>query len=286
MVFNRAIRDSADRLTAPAARMLSGVATLRVTIAYAVALIAVSVTLTALGPHAGDAAVSRMSTNLHNLAHGRLDTLVGSAFVSDGGDLLAWLPGLVCLLALGELIWRSKGLVIAFAAGHIGATLVVAVGLAVAVETEWLPTSVVHASDVGMSYGAVGVLGALTAAIPSRWRSTWIGWWLGTAVAAAVGADFTGAGHIVALLLGIGLSFRLRPIASWTPTHVALLAVGVVFGYLVLSDSSSLAPVGGLAGILAANLVNRVVRSRSGKDRMPAPQLGLGPDAALSSITE
>ncbi len=70
-----------SRWTATATRALSVVASLRVTIVYAVALVAVSTTLTALGPHARDVAVSRMSTNLHNLAHGHLSTLVGSAFV-------------------------------------------------------------------------------------------------------------------------------------------------------------------------------------------------------------
>lgn len=82
---------------------------LRVTAAYAVLLLAVSVTLTALGARTRAAVVSEMSTNLHNLAHGHLGTLVGSAFVSDGGDVYLWLPGLVCLLALGELIWHGRG---------------------------------------------------------------------------------------------------------------------------------------------------------------------------------
>jgi len=259
-----AIRGAAGRWTALAARTLSGVAAVRVTVAYAVALAAVSVALSVLGPHAREVAVSRMSTNLHNLAHGRLSTLAGSAFVSDGGHVLVWLPGLVCLLALGELIWRSKGLLIAFSLGHVGATLIVAVGLVAAVETGWLPISIARASDVGMSYGAVSVLGALTASMPARWRPTWAGWWLGIAVASAVGSDFTGVGHIVALLLGIGLSFRLRAIPRWTSTHVGLLAVAVVFGYLVLSPSSAAAPVGGLAGILIAHLAGRVLPSRMG----------------------
>ena len=55
----------------------------------------------------------------------------------------------MCLLALGELIWRGRGLSITFAVGHIGATLIVAVGLVAAVETGWLPFSVARASDVG-----------------------------------------------------------------------------------------------------------------------------------------
>jgi hypothetical protein len=239
---------------------VSGAAQLRVTAAYAVVLIGVSLTLTMLGPRARDAAVSRMSTNVHNLRHGHMGTLVGSAFVDDSDAIYVWLPGLVCLLALGELIWRSRGLVVAFAVGHIGATLIVAVGLAAALEAGWLPMSVARARDVGVSYGAVCVLGALTASIPSRWRSVWIGWWLGVAVIAALGADFTAFGHILALLLGIRLSFQLPSIAHWTPIRVALLCVSVAFGYFVLSGSLVAAPAAGLAGALIALLAGRVLR--------------------------
>src|SRR5690242_8782191 len=118
---NKAIRGrvlcAADRWTALAARTLSGATSVRVTAAYAVVLVTVSLTLTALGPHAREVAVSQMSTNLHNLAHGQLGALIGSAFVNDGGSVDIWLLGLVCLLGLGELIWRSKGLLIAFAVG-------------------------------------------------------------------------------------------------------------------------------------------------------------------------
>jgi len=234
------------------ARVASGASQLRATAAYAVVLIGVSLTLTMLGPHARDAAVSRMSTNLHNLRHGHMGTLVGSAFVDDGGAVYIWLPGLVCLLALGELIWRSKGLVVAFAVGHIGATLIVAAGLATALEAGLLPMSVARASDVGVSYGAVCVLGALTTSIPSRWRAVWIGWWLGVAVVAAMGGDFTAFGHIFALLLGIRLSFELPSTTHWTPLRVALLAGSVAFGYFVLSGSLLVAPVAGLAGALIA----------------------------------
>jgi hypothetical protein len=278
MMSGSAVRDSADtralrignRWRATVARTAFGASQLRVTAAYAVVLVGVSLTLRLLGPHARDAAVSRMSTNLHNLRHGHMGTLVGSAFVDDSDAIYVWLPGLVCLLALGELIWRSRGLVVAFAVGHIGATLIVAVGLAAALEAGWLPMSVARASDVGVSYGAVCVLGALTASIPSRWRSVWIGWWLGVAVVAALGADFTAFGHILALLLGIRLSFQLPSIAHWTPIRVALLCVSVAFGYFVLSGSLMAAPVAGLAGALVALLAGRVVRP----DRIIAPESG------------
>jgi hypothetical protein len=261
-----------NRWTAMAARTLSTATSLRVTVAYAVVLVAVSETLTALGPHARDVVVSDMSTNLHNLAHGHVAALVGSAFVSDGGPVCVWLPGLLCLLALGELIWRSVGLFIAFAVGHIGATLIVAAGLAAALEVGWLPISVARATDVGISYGAACVLGALTASIPSRWRPLWIGWWLGIAAAAASAADSTAVGHIVALLLGMGLSFPLRSIERWTPIRVVLLAVGSAFGYLMLSGLLLVAPFAGLAGSLIAYVVRRVLRSRNVNRADPAPR--------------
>jgi hypothetical protein len=253
----RAIR-AERRWAATAARVLSVAASLRVTIVYAVTLVAVSTTLTALGPHAREVVVSRMSTNLHNLAHGHLTTLVGSAFVDSGGHWYAWLPGLTCLVALGELIWRGRGLIVAFALGHIGATLVVAVGLVAAVKAGWLPISVARATDVGISYGAVCVLGALTASIPSRWRPIWIGWWLGITVAVAWAGnfDFTAVGHIVSLLLGVGVSFRLPSIAHWSPVHAALLVNSVVFGYFMVSGSSVLAPVGALIGMALAFLAS------------------------------
>jgi hypothetical protein len=263
------VQRAENRWTATATRALSVVASLRVTIVYAVALVAVSTTLTVLGPHARDVVVSRMSTNLHNLARGHLSTLVGSAFVDDGGEVYTWLPGFVCLLALGELIWRSTGLLIAFTVGHIGATLLVAAGLVAAVQAGWVPISVAHASDVGVSYGAVCVLGALTASIPARWRPVWIGWWLGlTATAAwATEFEFTAVGHVLALLLGMGVSFRLPSMARWSSLHLALLAVGVAVGYFMVSGSSMVVTAGGLAGMAVAFLVGGIWRSRSGYPR-------------------
>ena len=160
--------------------VLASVARLRVTVAYAIVVTCVTMTLLALGPQAQERAISRASTNLHNLSRGHIGTLLDSAFVVDAGPIYEWLPGLVCVLAVAELLWGSWRLIVAFAVGHVGATLLVAVGLTAAVEWNWLDAgSVTRATDVGMSYGAAGVLGALTAAVPRRWRSTWIGWWLG-----------------------------------------------------------------------------------------------------------
>ena len=166
--------------------MLARLSRVRMTLGYVATLVAVSVALVVLGPRVHDRVVGLASTNLHNLARGHLGTLFGSAFVTDAGPMWFWLPGLVCLLALAELIWRSGRLALVFVTGHVGATLLVATGLTAAIEFGWLPLSISRASDVGMSYGAVAVLGALTAAIPRRWRPVWIGWWVPVGIAAAI----------------------------------------------------------------------------------------------------
>jgi hypothetical protein len=243
-------------------RVLSGLLPVRVTLAYALVLVVVATTLLVLGPAAQDLVVSRMSTNLHNLTHGHLGTLLGSAFVTTGAEIYVVLPGLVCLLALAELLWQGRRLVLAFAVGHIGATLVVAAGLATAIRLGWLPVSVTRASDVGISYGAAAVLGALTAALPARWRPAWIGWWLAiAALAAASGADFTPVGHMVGLTLGMLLSPQLRSAEPWTRRRLALLAGGAAFGYLFLTEMSvSMAPVAGSAGVLIALGATSVTR--------------------------
>src|SRR5271163_369612 len=176
--------------------IMTRLARVRFAVGYAAIVAAVSCTLLVLGPRTHDLIVQRASTNLHNLAHGHLATLIGSALVVDAGPIYFWLPFLTCLLVLAELQLRTIRLMLAFLVGHIGATLVVAVALAAAVEFGWLPVSIARASDVGMSYGALAVLGALTTTLPRRWRPVWVGWWIAAAITAAImGADFTDAGH-------------------------------------------------------------------------------------------
>ena len=244
--------------------LLRALTRIRVTAFYAVILTSVTSVLVHLGPRVQNRVISHASTNLHNLSHGHLGTLLVSAFVIDAGPIYVWLPGLVCLLMLAELLWRSGRLVVAFAVGHIGATLLVAVGLTAAVELNWLSADVTRATDVGMSYGASAVLGALSAAIPRRFRPAWMGWWLAVAVAVVVvGRDFTDVGHAVALLLGMLVSSRFGRPGAWTPARCLLLAVASTFGYLMLANTGlSLIVATGLAavGALAAHLAARSAR--------------------------
>ncbi|MFV8052066.1 rhomboid-like protein [Mycobacterium sp. 48b] len=236
------------------ARLLSALIRVRVTLVYAAALFVIASLLLILGPKVQDRVVGHLSTNLENLRQGHLGTLVGSAFVTAEGYTYLLLPGLVCLLALAELLWCSRRLIQAFALGHVGATLIVAAGLAGAVKLGWLPLSVAHAKDVGLSYGTIAVLGTLTAAIPVLWRPAWVGGWVTIAlVVAAWGTDFTAAGHAIALIIGILLSTRFGTDSDWTPARLILLAVGIAFGLLLLLGVSlPAAPIALPAGLAVA----------------------------------
>jgi hypothetical protein len=251
--------------------IFSRLARVRFTIGYVAILLAISCVILALGPHAHDVLVQRASTNLHNLARGHLGTLLGSALVVDAGPLYFWLPFLTCLLALAELHLRTIRLVVAFLVGHIGATLVVAAALAAAVEFGWLPISVARASDVGMSYGALAVLGAMTAAIPERWRPAWIGWWVSAGLASAIiGADFTDAGHTIAVILGVLVSARFRQPIRWTPVLCLMLAASSGFGFLVLAHHWGTMAAAPVCGAFGAFVAYKIAQLRTARNSLPA----------------
>jgi len=250
--------------------ILSRLARVRFTVGYVATLAAVSIAILMLGPRAHELVIQRASTNLHNLARGHLTTLVGSAFVVEAGPLYFWLPFLTCLLALAELHLHTIRLIVTFLVGHIGATLLVAAALAAAVEIGWLPISITRASDVGMSYGALAVLGALTATIPRRWRPAWIGWWVSVGIATAViGADFTDAGHTVAVILGVLVAARFGRPVHWTPVRCLMLAMASGFGFLLLAHHW-VTMAGGLAfGVVGAVAAYTIVRLSAVRSSLP-----------------
>jgi hypothetical protein len=244
-------------------RALATLALVRVTVGYSVTLVVVGAVLGMAGPRVADDVVSDMSTNLHNLARGHLGTLVGSAFIDPAGPIHVWLPGLLCLLGLTELLWGSGFLILSFGLGHVGATFVVAVGLAAGVGLGWLPTSIARASDVGASYGVAAVLGVLTVAMPRRWRAAWVGCWIMVAgQAVCIGGDFTSVGHLVALMLGVMLSARFHFVARWTLARWVMLVIGAAYGYLVLANVELVPLTAGLLGLIACYSAARLWRKR------------------------
>ena len=268
--------------------VLARLGRVRVTLLYAAALAAVAVGVAHLRPQVQQSLMRHVSTNLHNLGEGRVGTLIGSAFVNESGPVYLWLPGLVALLALGELLWESRRLVVAFVIGHVGATLLVAAGIAAALTAGWVSSSIVDATDVGMSYGAVAVMGSFPAAIPRRWRAGWAGCWLAVAFGSVVlsGGEFTNVGHAVALVLGMAVGARFGTPQQWTLPRYALLVVAAGFSYLMMAygDLTITATAGlGLLGAIVAQAFSVVLSAHTNSSALASIQSDSQVSGGLSS---
>ncbi|APB01210.1 rhomboid-like protein [Nocardia seriolae] len=212
------------------------------TYSYVGLLTLITVALTMVSAKNETRIVLHASTNLHNLTKGRFGTLFSSAFLVGEGAATVFIivPLLACLLALAERRFGAVKLVHTFFIGHVGATVLVAVGLWVAVRSHLMPNSITMVEDVGVSYGTMAVVGALIAVLPAHRRFVWAASWLTLALGGVmVWHTFTNVGHFLALCLGLGVG-RLMIRRQVTPSHplnwpeTLLLAVGSVFACLVL----------------------------------------------------
>ncbi|MFD6230578.1 rhomboid-like protein [Streptomyces sp. NPDC060232] len=163
-----------------------------------------------------------VSTNPDNLQDHPLSALVGSVLFFDGtltdvastgfvGTLITLGLGVGCFLAWAEHRWGAPRAMAVFLGGHVAATLLTAVVIAVALRQGWYPPAVRQGLDFGVSYGAQAVLAVGTLALPRWGRLPWavfvLGWPLGGAEwMAGPLPDFTTVGHLVAAGLGFGLS--------------------------------------------------------------------------------
>lgn len=162
------------------------------------------------------AALRTASTNLHGLSHQPVTVLVSSAMWAEPGGwrgYLAFLAAAVLVLAPVERRLGTGRSLIAFTAGHAGATLISAAGLWLAIEVGRADRSLSRAVDVGWSYGTLTVAAVATGLAPARAR--W--WWAAVLVAlCAVGLarqpDVTGVGHALSVAIGFALGPSLtRP---------------------------------------------------------------------------
>ncbi len=104
-----------------------------------------------------------------------------------------------------------------------------------------------------------------------------MGWWLAVALAsAALGAEFTDAGHTVALLIGLALATRFGRPAHWTRVRYALLAVGAAFGFLLLAHTAVTALTGLALGTLSALVAHTIARRRVTRKSLTTSALTAG----------
>ncbi|MFI9200695.1 rhomboid-like protein [Streptomyces sp. NPDC053048] len=146
------------------------------------------------------------STNVDNLRRGRWDTLASSALVVEAPMELPYALLLLAVLGYTEYAYGAWWAAGAFVYGHVGASLVVYAGLRALRPGPRTRSAI----DVGASYGFNAMVGALATTLPRGYVRTGA-----CAALLALGArpylrgpgraDFTDAGHLLALVLGIGL---------------------------------------------------------------------------------
>ncbi|MFF3091296.1 rhomboid-like protein [Streptomyces nojiriensis] len=147
------------------------------------------------------------STNVDNLAAGRWETLLSSAFVVEEPMPLPYALLLVAVLGYAEYAYGAWWAASVFLFGHAAATLLVYGALRRTADPRTR-----RAVDVGTSYGFNAVLGSLTSALPRGAARTAARVGLLALAAAPVvrrGRTFTDAGHLAALGVGIGVSLAL-----------------------------------------------------------------------------
>lgn len=183
-----------------------------VTSAYLLVLVVTTWVLQTSSSRIANRLLLEQSTNLHHLARDPIRVLVGSAFwLSAGWQLLLWAPLFVLVLAQVERRLGSGRATLVFAAGHVGATLLTAAGLWIALRVDLVEQNVINARDVGPSYGFFAVAALMTAFVDRRVRRAYAVGLVALLVAwLAASRSFTDVGHLLAL----GIGFACLPLAG------------------------------------------------------------------------
>jgi hypothetical protein len=175
--------------------------------AYAAVVVVVAIVVRVLPGTRTQDLVLDSSTNVDNLRHTPLLVLGASAFVvSPVWGLWILAPLVVVFTAAQRRLGRAATIIVAVL-GHVGATLFVAVLLAAGINDGVVDADVAREPDVGVSYGLAAVAAVLVGRVPRRWRP----WYALGVLAVAVGSllldqDYTGVGHLTAVLLGFALA--------------------------------------------------------------------------------
>ena len=175
------------------------------TAAYLIVLVTTTAVLSTASAHTDNQLLLDVSTNLHQLAHVPLRVLFASAFWTSGWwDLALWAATFAAIVVPAErrLGWRRT--TIAFAAGHVGATLIVAAGLWIGIQLGVANPADVLAQDVGVSYGFFAVVALAAYLLPSRYRILYLAITVSYLLAAAAFSHtFTDFGHLTAVAIGL-----------------------------------------------------------------------------------
>lgn len=183
-----------------------------VTVTYVLILGGVTGWLYTVSNDVRDSVAQAASTNLHNLSTDPVVLLTSAVVVS--GHSLVWPARVAVLLLLVEHLLGTVRAAAIFVAGHIGATLLVAGGLLIAIANNWEDDAVRTARDTGVSYAGMALAGGLAVALcRANSRINKVGFGLLVVLAVEVAdpllrdLDFTAVGHACALVLGMSCAW-------------------------------------------------------------------------------
>jgi membrane associated rhomboid family serine protease len=152
-----------------------------------------------------------ISTNVHNLSHRPVTSLVASALVIDGQALVLWSVALVAVLIPVERRYGTMRTIAVFAAGHVLATLFTELPVAIGIHLGYLPHSDARWLDVGVSYGLAAVTAVAVGLIPGRRRFVITALMAGALVGTLIAMpSMAAAGHVIAFSIGILCCALLR----------------------------------------------------------------------------
>lgn len=161
--------------------------------------------MTETGRDADRTLLSR-STNLDHLGRDPARVIAASAFWLSSGwrPLCVTAALLLVVVAAAERRIGSRRTVVLLAAGHVGATLLTAAGLWIAVHLGALAPSIAHARDVGPSYAIDAAAAGLTYLLAPRLRLLYLAAVVAYVVVPGVLApDFSAVGHLLSVAIGL-----------------------------------------------------------------------------------
>ena len=162
--------------------------------------------LVGASPTVVSALLEEQSTNLRHLRQDPLRVLIRSAFWLSGYELLFWAALFLIVLAPAERWLGTVRWLVAFTAGHVGATVMTASGIWLAIKSGVAPERLQNAVDVGVSYGFAAIAALFTYRLPQPWRIAWAAGLIAYASSGIViDRDFTAYGHAAALVIGFAL---------------------------------------------------------------------------------
>ncbi|NUP33417.1 MAG: hypothetical protein HOU01_17145 [Streptomycetaceae bacterium] len=176
-----------------------------------------------LDPDRRTSFLKQRSTNIKHLNQNPLEVLTSSAVWADGPHLVKFTVMFTLIFAIAER-WMGTWRWLSVAAlGHVGATYLSQSLVLLGIKFGTLPVRLRNAVDVGPSYALMAIAGVLFYRFsgPLRWcYLALLGAYVGVPV--YVDRDFTSAGHVTSVLIGLACYELVKDLPRWNAPTLRL----------------------------------------------------------------